>query len=231
MINLKMFFKNHLDTDRISDGNMKKFTEDHLQRLAANNPGGIYAALIAATTTAYNNYFGLMSDEDLAFANQQANTIAMKNVFDEFKKAVSQKEGLIKAQWGKASPEYQSFFPLGLSEYSKANLANILVLMTRMESLTAGHSAVLGATLAAQFADIKARFITARDAQLLKKGEVSGHKEATANTRDELEVQLMKNLMTIALDNIGNENIVTVYFTQSFIKRSSSEREVRQPNP
>lgn len=222
MINLKVFFKNHFDTKEISDDNMKKFTEDHIQRLAANNPGGAYAALINATTTAYNNYFGVMSDEDLAYANQQAKTIAMKNVFEEFKNLIRQKEGLIRANWNKETPEYQNFFPFGLAEYSKATLANVLTLMARFETLTAENASVLGQPLADLFADVKARFINARDAQLLKKGEVSGHKEATSNTRDELEIQLMKNLLTISLDNIGKIEGGMVYYDQSFIRRSSS---------
>jgi hypothetical protein len=51
MINLETFFKNHFDTKEISDNNLKLFAEDHLQRITANNPGGIYSSGITASTT------------------------------------------------------------------------------------------------------------------------------------------------------------------------------------
>lgn len=231
MINLKVFFKNHFDTKEISDDKMKKFTEDHLQRLAANNPGGIYDTLITETTSAYTNYFGLMSDEDLAHANQQAKTIVMNNIVEEFKNAVRQKEGLVRAHWNKDSPEYQNFFPYGLTEYGKANLANVLILMQRFETLSAENVATLGQPLADQFADIKSRFINAREAQLLKKGEVSGFKENTSVTRDELEIRLLKNVYVIALDHIGDELGGLVYFDQSIIRGKTNKQQVPEPEP
>lgn len=49
MINLQIFFKNHFDTQFISDDNMRKFADNHLQRLVVNNPGGIYTPIITDT--------------------------------------------------------------------------------------------------------------------------------------------------------------------------------------
>lgn len=37
MINLKTLFQNHYNTERISDDNLRKYTEVHIERLAANN--------------------------------------------------------------------------------------------------------------------------------------------------------------------------------------------------
>ena len=96
MLNFKSFFKNHLDTPQISDDNLKKFTEDHLQRLVSNNTGGQFDTLVTDTTTAYTTYYGAISDEGARFALQQALTKAMNNTVEAFKKAVSQKEGIIR---------------------------------------------------------------------------------------------------------------------------------------
>ena len=38
-MNLETFFKNHFNTSKISDDNIRKFTEIHLQRTSANNDG------------------------------------------------------------------------------------------------------------------------------------------------------------------------------------------------
>ena len=229
MINLKSFFKNIFDTKEISDNNFKKFVEDHLARLTANNPGGIYAQLITDTTAAYTNYFGQMSDEDFAFANQQARTIAMGNVFNEFKKAASRQEGIVRAAFGKDSADYQDFYPHGISEYSLAILANAELLMQRMVTAANNHDTAIGQAFIDLFTDIKERFDNARSQQLLKKGEVTEDRVATAEKRDALEVQLMKNLFTIALNNIGDEEAGIAYFDQQIIRHDKKKEEEETP--
>lgn len=84
MINLETLFKNHFNTDRISDDNMQKFAEIHLQRMSANNGGGEFTQMITDTTTAYTGYFGAITDEDTKFAVQQGLTIAMNNSMKAF---------------------------------------------------------------------------------------------------------------------------------------------------
>ena len=37
MMNMETFFKNRFNTSKISDDNIRKFTEIHLQRTSANN--------------------------------------------------------------------------------------------------------------------------------------------------------------------------------------------------
>ena len=151
MINLITLFKNHFDTKEISDDNMKKFAEVHLQRLTANNSGGDFTQMITDTTTAYTNYYGSITDEDTKFAVQQGLTVTMNNIMESFKNAVSQKEGLVRGNFGKDSPEYQEFSPLGVTEYRSGTLANIEVLMDRFSKAAAAHVAVLGVPFQTEF--------------------------------------------------------------------------------
>lgn len=48
-------------------------------------------------------------------------------------------------------------------------------------------------------------------------------KDATAANRDVLEVQLMKNVLFIAYNNVGNLSAVNTYFDQSFIRRDKEK--------
>ena len=64
MRNLVSYFTGIFDSPRISDDNLRKFTEVHLKRLAANNPEGLFTGLLTATTAAYDDYFGAITDED-----------------------------------------------------------------------------------------------------------------------------------------------------------------------
>ena len=232
MQNLKAFFKNHFNTPQISDDNLKKFTEDHLQRLVSNNTGGQFDALITDTTTAYTTYYGAISDEGARFALQQALTKAMNNAVEAFKKAVSQKEGIIRGTFGKDAPAYQEFFPFGVTEYTHANLADIERLMDQFLTAANAHVAEVGIPFVTEFQNYKSAYMSAREAQLLKKAEVTDLKSASTVKRDVVEVQLMKNLLTVAGMYIGKEEMCNDFFDQSIIRSGSSDNgEEEEPTP
>ena len=227
-MNMETFFKNHFNTKEISDENLRKFAEIHLQRMSAKNGGGAFTTMITDTTTAYTNYFGSINDEDTKFAVQQGLTIAMNNAVENFKKAVSQKEGLVRATFGKDAPEYQEFFPLGVTEYSKATLQNVEMLMQRFVDAANRFTVELGATLATEFQGYLTAFRTARTSQLLKIGEVVDSKTDTSFKRDDVENELMKNVHLIGAMFVGDINTCMDFFDQSFV-RDSKESEDEEP--
>ncbi|MFI5218678.1 MAG: hypothetical protein ACHQNT_04245 [Bacteroidia bacterium] len=221
MLSFESIFKNHFDTKEISDDNLKKFTEKHIQQLTANNGGGTFTVTITDTTNAYTSYFGRMSNEDVAFAVQQGLTITTDAIFKDFQNTVSQKEGIIKGTYGKNSPAYQEFFPLGLTEYSNATKANIETLMTRMVTASTAHVADLGAPFVAIFTALKTNYLAARSAQLLKIGEVDATKTGTETSRNALEVQLLKNLFFVGFNFPGDITRCLDFFDQNIIRYDS----------
>lgn len=56
MIELVKYFRILFLSPKISRERLRDFCRDHLQRLTANNPGGIFTPIITALTTAYNAY-------------------------------------------------------------------------------------------------------------------------------------------------------------------------------
>ncbi len=57
-----------------------------------------------------------------------------------------------------------------------------------------------------------------RDAQLATKGSVATDKSSAATTRNQVETQLMKSLLTIALDHISDAQGGLAYLDQSIIR-------------
>ncbi|HMN25521.1 MAG TPA: hypothetical protein PKE38_13540 [Ignavibacteriaceae bacterium] len=229
MIDLKKLFKNHFDTDKISDDNMKKFAEIHLERLSANNGTAQFTTMITATTAAYTAYFGAMTNEDTKFAIQQGLTVTMNNLFENFKDFVSKKEGIVFGNFGKESAEYQEFYPNGVTEYRQANLANIETLMSRFAAASERHNAALGAAIQSDAENYLTNFKAARKAQLEKIGEVSAQKTTTSTTRDGIENELMKNVHLIASMFIGDVDKCMDFFDQSFIRGSGKDDEEEPP--
>ena len=226
MQNLDVFFINHFDTDRISDDNIAKFSEDHLMRLSEN---GLYPGLSAALLGVHQAYFGAITDEATKTAVREGQTKAVDNAVKAIKDQISQHEGTVRGKYGKESPTYQEFFPQGVSEYRQATLANIDEKVTRFINATIAHKADLPA-LDTQFTDLRATFRDARDAQLGTKGAVGTSKTTSSTTRDEVEKQLMVNLLTIALDNIGKPNAGLAYFDQSILNRPAKSKAPAAPS-
>lgn len=222
MQNLNIFFINHFNTERISDNNIRKYAEDHLQRIIANNTGGIFNQLITDTTSAYNGYFGAITDEDSKTAIKEGSTISMNNALRQFKSDVSQKEGIIKGTYGVKSSVYQEFYPHGITEYTNATLGSAPLLMQRMITASTAHLADLGQPFVDLFTTHSNTFNTLRTSQLNLIGEVAGKKDASVSTRESIEIQLMKNMLFIAFNNVGNPEAVNTWFDQSIIRPDQS---------
>ncbi|MGE0078445.1 MAG: carboxypeptidase-like regulatory domain-containing protein [Bacteroidales bacterium] len=224
MINLSTLFRNHFGAKCISDDKLKVFSEDHIQRLTANNEGGLFTTLITETTTAHNQYFGQISSEATGKALQKSQTKVVDDIMDSFKDEISRREGLIKSMFGKDSSTYIEFFPNGISEYRNARKANIETLIVRMATVAANHSAQVGEEFVKVFTDFQTSYTEARNSQMNQKGTVSAIKSNAKSTRSTLELQLVKNLHFIAYTFPGDEDRCGTFFDQSIvqIKQSSA---------
>ncbi|MFZ1279478.1 MAG: hypothetical protein WAR59_01485 [Ignavibacteriaceae bacterium] len=224
MLDLNILFKNHFGNRLISDSNLRKFAEIHQQRLSSNNSGGEFNQIIADTQNAFNSYYGSINDEDQNFAVQQGLTISVTKVLKEFKQFISSSEGLVRAQFGKKSAEYQEFFPNKMKEYWHLNLTNAEKIMERFYSVTSKHSNVFGDSIKNLAQTLLEEFKEARSNQLKKKGEVAEKKTTTRQKRKNLELQLIKNLHYIGYLYPGNVNKCNNFFDQSFLRRKKEAK-------
>ncbi len=84
--------------------------------------------------------------------------------------------------------------------------------MTRFIDAAVAHKGDLPA-LDTQFTDLRTTIRDARDAQLGSRGAIGFERnDLRSTTRDDVEKQLMINLLTIALDNVGKPNAGLAYF-------------------
>lgn len=218
MIDLSTFFKNHFDSRLISDSKLLKFVQIHLGRLTQNNPGNIYDTIIAETNLVYNDYLNSLTTKASKTAIKEGKTVGKNQAVTAFKKFVSRYEGFIRAEWGVKLGEYQEFYPHGIYEYTRGTLANIEKLIDRYLSAATTHQAVLGAEFVTNVTNLRDDYMNARKSQLSSIGVVAGKKSDKKAKRTAVEKQLMKNLHTIAANNVGKTSIVRTYFDQSFMR-------------
>ena len=122
----------------------RKFFEKHIQLTTAKNTGGEYTQIITDSNATYSQFYGNYLLEDTSFVIQQGMTITVDNIIAEFKSGVKQQEGLIRSNFNVGTPEYEEFFPLGITEYTGADKENVLTLMERMVNRGTAYLAQLG---------------------------------------------------------------------------------------
>ncbi len=221
MLNLKVFFKNHFDTNAISDANLRKFAETHIACIYANNTNGQYNQMLQDTQRAFDVFSNAINQEDIVFSQQQGNTIRVDDIIEQFKQYIRKKEGLVRSEYGIDSPEYQEFFPLGLTEYSQISKTNAEMLIQRVADAASNYANSLGNNFAQSLNGYLTSYRTARANQLQKIGTVSVRKTETASARTTLERQLMRNILNLAAEFLEDTSKVDSFFDQSIVRRAN----------
>ena len=134
MIELARYFRILFMSAQLSREVLKAFTEDHIQRLTANNPGGFFTTILTNVTAAYNSYYGDMASESLNKAVQEGKTIAMNESRKDLEKLISDDEKLIKYTYRTNNAFYEEFFPLGITEYNDADLSTFETITLRFKT-------------------------------------------------------------------------------------------------
>src|SRR6476620_8053847 len=111
MIELVKYFRILFLSVKLSRARLKLFTEDHIQRLNANNPGGIFTTILTNVTNAYNAYYGDMASESLNEAVREGKTLAMNESRGFLEKNISENEGLVSYTYRANLSLYEEFYP------------------------------------------------------------------------------------------------------------------------
>lgn len=233
MIDLKRFFRNPFTDKEISNSELQRFAEDHLAKLSAANAGGAYDALLTDTTAAYEAYFGELANVSLRAALQKAATQTMNARWAEFVKWMTGKgEARVKDRADKPSAVYTEFFPAGLTEYHGASVAGGQTLANRVKASAATHEALLGADFKAKVDELAGGYLSAREAQVERKGDKTGGQGNRDDSKAALQDQLFENLLTLAKETKDPEKSA-LFFNQSLLEdtTASGEPEAVPPPP
>jgi hypothetical protein len=233
MINIQRLFQNHFASVEISAEELRQFCEDHLGKLKALPALPVdLIALLAPTQTAFDAFDEKISARTTLQATQSGGTITKDEALQLFRTTVRQREGRVKDKFDKGSGPYAEFFPQGIMEYSRARLGQVPGLLERLITAAGKYQARLGPELLAEFTALKSTFTNARDGQVDTKGDLAQARANVAATRSVLELQLGKNLLTIALHHLGHPERAVDYFNQSLLEdptRSNEDKSGDKP--
>jgi len=225
MIELIKYFRIMFMSTRISRDRLRAFTEDHIQRLTANNPGGIFTTILTDVTNAYNAFAGDLASKSLNEAVKEGKTIALTEAHDALEKQISENESLVRYTYRNNNPFYEEFYPLGITEYHDAGMEVFATITLRYRTVLANHNADFPAQFVTDYNTLYGTFVTNRNAQSTAKSAVSSEISDLAATRPALAKQLTVDLLTISLEYIGDESKADVYFDQAILDAAFRESE------
>jgi hypothetical protein len=230
MIELARYFKILFLSVRISRDRLRLFTEAHIQALTNNNPGGIFTAILTAVTNAYNAFFGDLASRSLNEAVKQAKTEARDISRENLQKNISENEALIKYTYRNTPAVYQEFYPFGVAEYHQADIANFVIITERYKQALTNHAADFTPAFVTAYNTLHTTFMSNFNSQLAAVGDIYTEISDLQTSRLALATQLTTNLLTIALQYVGDESKADVYFRQDILDAAFKESERKVSN-
>lgn len=230
MTDLIKYFRILFMSPQISRERLRQFAESHIERLTVNNPGSIYGTILAAITTAYSNFAGNLVDAATLEASAKALTLAMNNAQKAVHDKIRELEPLIDYTYRSNRPMYLEFYPQGLTEYDAATQAVFQTIAQRFRAALTAHASDFPPPEVLAFDNLVIDYKKAVNDELAGQGNVAGERTEIADTRLALCTQLTTNLLTIALNNVGNEAQAAVYFDQSILDAAFATNSTAEGN-
>ncbi len=222
MIDLKRYFINPFTDESISLNRLIDFASTHLSRMVANNPGALLNVRITATTTVLTTLDTSMSDNDIKLALRKAKVQAK----DAFRAAlgdnITRIHAGVVAAFGPVAPQLTECFPQGRGIFGSCpddqlddKLQQLLTCLTPMAAQVGQiHVDNVGGLLSTWIA-----LLAAVDTASANKTTVES---ARRNARGALQLELFKNLLTLAVSFPNDLEKAGLYCPQHLLEEGVS---------
>jgi hypothetical protein len=231
MIDLHRFLEVPFDDPAISLTELLSFSSDHLARMIANNPGGVLAARIAATTSALTLVQNCATDD----ATKKGIRKARKQVKDAFRKSlpaeIAMVHGAVVAKFGPNSPEITECFPQGRSVYSSCTDDTLEQHIETLRNGVLAHQADLGVTLVTEVNGLLTEWQAVYAQSESSGGAATTSQEGKKLARENLQLMLFLNLIKLAEMFPRQPEKLNLYMQQSLLEDTVAPEEEEAPTP
>ena len=212
MKDLSELFEDFFNDLKITNDRMVTYAEDQETRLTDNNPANVYDDIIADTNTKAVALKDILvsrtSDTNTRIGSTTSKDEAKKDLIDY----ISRKEGLVKSTFGKGSAQYKEFFPQGLTGIRKATEEQFDTMTRVITEKAEKYETQLGSTFKSEVTALFNTWHTAYTTQ--NEDSVSADNAGTEEAEEAttLRLQLTKNALFIAYNNVGDPEAFDTYF-------------------
>ena len=212
------FYSDLFNKENIIDARFQVFLRNFIASLIANNPGGVFTALIATLTADYTTYFGNFETKSVNIAERIGKTNNLNTESRLFVTTVRSKYSTIESVYAKGTSTFIEFFPHGLNEFSNITRANIQSISHRMATKATQYMASLGgAPFALIFTTLETNITTAIGLQNTDKSVVKTITSSVITNRAPVEDATMKAMYAVGLQFWPNQAACRSYFDFSLL--------------
>ena len=227
-------FDNPFETHNITPGRLYRFGSDVHTRLIAKGgePFTALATGLRAPLTALGEEIG---QTDLSVLDEKSNLSGANAFLKDFKDTMkAARLGIEFAFGGRESAGYQSFFPKGLEEYTRATKGTIEMLTNRLGELADLHSTKLDPAVAGRFREFKSAWKTAETSISASSQSADENRGQRSDARRRVEVELFRILCRVGAEFPDNPEACLQFFDFGLLKaarHSSLERKAKEEKP
>jgi hypothetical protein len=218
MINLARYFENPFDTPKVSLASLLAFTTDHLQRMLANNPGGVFTARITGTTAALNAINSSAVDDSTKLGVRKARKQSKR----AFRKALPERLAKIQAQvvakFGGKSPVIAQCFPSGREGVKRAPDDTLEAHLSTLVTGVTAHAAALEPEALTEAEALRTDWRSVYSASESSSGVKASAEQAKRAARALLQRELFLNLLALATQFPCQPEQLGLYMQQSLLR-------------
>jgi hypothetical protein len=198
MIDLYRFFINPFDDEGISVEELTDYSVAHLAALTANNPGGQFNLLIAATDTLHTALGGKVSTETVQLGIQMARTQAKNDFRAALPNEISKLQGAALAKYGRKGAVMLEIFPGGADAFGAAADPELGGLLDALATAVGNRAGELGADPKTQALALAAAWASLYGAAASGKAGKGSAATARRDAVKALRLQLFQNMLSLA---------------------------------
>jgi hypothetical protein len=219
MTEISKYFEKIFQDPKITPVRLESFTDDHLQRLIANNTGGIYDAIITATTATRTDFHNRVVAKDSETSQRLGSTITKETARKGLRNFMRVKQNYIADKFGKPSAGYSAFYPQGLSAWDRASDQSLIAMADVAVEAATFYVGILGAGFRTDLIAMRDAYVNAETNQTTEKGDVSNARVLELMAENALQIQLTINVHTIAIQNAGGpaDETAHLFFDESLL--------------
>lgn len=231
MRELHPYLINPFDDPHISTDELVAFSTDHLARLIANNPAALFAPRIAATTTALSGVAGAFTDDKTKLALRKSKK-QVKNAFrTALPVAVGKIYGAVLAQFGAGAAELTECFPSGRTVFTNCMDGDLAQELQTLINGVTDYQAQLGAQVVTDATALLTGWNAAYQTSATSTGNKATTQKAMNAARLALQLELFKNLLTLALNFPGQPEQLGVYMQPNLLQPHTQSPAAPAPAP
>ena len=218
MKNLSRLFDVAFDEEGLGIDRLIAFSTDHLQRMIANNPGALLNARITATTTAVNAVDACITDDGAKLGLRKAKI----DIKDGFRAALPEKLAVIHAslvaKYGPNGAPVTECFPHGRKIFSECRDDAVENHLQILVAALTPYVPEMGPQALSDAGGLLSTWVVTYAASESSTGAKTTTEEGKRNARLNLQLELHKNVLTLAMEFARQPDKCALYLRQDLLE-------------